>query len=153
MRVAFVPRSAEIQPTFWRFVYLSPLIIHSNPTNLLLISLSLFPFGSKDIEIRVTPLKLFSFRSGEWGFNYKDSSTFPPDGTSEGLIWECCDIFPDGTSEGLIGVPYQIWPGRPLSPVVSGALWITFFTDELWTSYSIGGLPHRWGVRISCSYM
>jgi hypothetical protein len=147
MRVAFVPRSAEIQPTFWRFVYLSPLIIHSNPTNLLLISLSLFPFGSKDIEIRVTPLKLFSFRSGEWGFNYKDSSTFPPDGTSEGLIWECCDIFADGTSEGLIWFSLSNL-ARSASPIVSGALWITFFTDELWTSYSIPRLPYRWEVRI-----
>jgi len=33
MRVAFVPRSAEIQPTFWRFVTITLLLL---PCSLLL---------------------------------------------------------------------------------------------------------------------
>ena len=65
MRVAFVPRSAEIKPLFWRFVTIS----HSTTTNILTQSTNTnknqhnkFTFGNKHIQLkRIVLLLCFCF--------------------------------------------------------------------------------------------
>jgi hypothetical protein len=83
MRVAFVPRSAEIQPLFWRFVTFIPLTLNNKPTpfpSLILLRIKYIKFPLIRFRVRGSDVDRLDARLGvplvsiKWREPWRNSS-------------------------------------------------------------------------------